>query len=412
MKNLFGLAFVVVIALSMSLTTSLTAFASEDEPEVKSETEKEVSFFNENEAANIALLFVLKNKSEENNWDETTMIDEVYTLYDTDGFVTGYTFNLSTNGSYSGYVTVSSNINEMPIQEFSYESAPIFEENLEAATLKEIKLNDSSKKEDEKNRIIYSGPLQYYLESNGKYYDMDEKQIKNREKIKKSKSEFEMSDEIVRKNQELKNIINGSYMGKSYEGQIDGYVIDDRYAYMEDRYGDYEYEDGISLSGYVGLDMDDYGGDNDCVLVSITAMANWYEEQGYSDIPSTTSAIYRDVLKKAKDNGYTTADGTPPTKIDNIIEDSFSEWGYDGNASNIYLWNFKTFKNEIDDERPALYNLGSGYYENHTISVFGYRIYDVADFLLVKDNWSTSTRYIHFSEMWDEIGSVTTFEIN
>ncbi|MFD1956653.1 hypothetical protein ACFSL6_21330 [Paenibacillus thailandensis] len=129
------------------------------------------------------------------------------------------------------------------------------------------------------------------------------------------------------------------------------------------------------------------------------------------DIPNTASSIYADVLVEAKNHGYTTSSGTPPTNIDNIIEDSFSGWGYGGNATNEYVWGFSTFVNEIDNERPLLYNLGTCYYKNHTVSVFGYKEYDVAKFLMVKDNWSTSTRYIHYQQMINEFGSVTVFEM-
>ncbi|MBN4051079.1 hypothetical protein JYU01_02155, partial [bacterium AH-315-L21] len=144
-----------------------------------------------------------------------------------------------------------------------------------------------------------------------------------------------------------------------------------------------------------------------CSLVSITTMANWYYKQGLTKIPSTPSDIYDDVLAIAESDGYTPSGGTNPTKIDNIIEDTFSEWGYSVNASNIYVWSFSTFTSEIDANRPLMYNLTTGYYAYHSISVYGYKEYDVADFLMVKDNWSTATRFIHWAQMINEIGSVT-----
>ena len=111
-----------------------------------------------------------------------------------------------------------------------------------------------------------------------------------------------------------------------------------------------------------------------------------------------------------KKHGYTTSGGTNPTVIDNIIEDSFKKWGYTVSASNTYVWSFSTFTNQIDspNSNPVLFNIATGYYGDHTITVIGYAEYDVADFLMVKDNWSTSTRYVHWQQMWNEIGSVTT----
>ena len=106
------------------------------DPALAASSEKEVSsttpYFSEAEAADIALIFVMKNiGTGENNWSMDTVVNEVYVLYDFDDNVTGYTFKLSTNGLYSGYVTVSANQDTMPIQEFSFTDVPIFEENFQ-----------------------------------------------------------------------------------------------------------------------------------------------------------------------------------------------------------------------------------------------------------------------------------------
>ncbi|SHJ77214.1 hypothetical protein [Paramaledivibacter caminithermalis] len=415
MKKILFLALVVVMTFSMTVTSY-----ANDMNTVVTKGESGKPYFSEQEAADIALLFVLENMSEENIWNINTMINKVYTLYNLEGDITGYTFNLSTAGVYSGYITVSSNEYEMPIQEFSFHDKPIFETNVEARLLRNVKINDFSKNTKNKaikeNKIIHNGPLEYYINSEGKYYDMDKKVIKSVSNIKKqSKSKKNLT--ASKKNKELKELIKNSHklkanMGGTYDGQKSGYVITDRFAYMKDRYGSYTYQGGKSLSGYDGLDMDNYGGDNDCSLVSITTMANWYQKQGFTKIPSSPSDIYDDVLAEALNNGYTPSGGTNPTKIDNIIEDTFSRWGYSVNASNIYVWSFGTFTNEIDANRPLMYNLATGYYSNHSISVFGYKKYDVADFLMVKDNWTTSTRYIHWQQMIDEIGSVTKMKMN
>lgn len=212
-------------------------------------------------------------------------------------------------------------------------------------------------------------------------------------------------------NVKLKEIISDTYMGQEYSGQLEGYAISDHITYMADRYGNYSYESGKSLSGFVGLNMNNYGGNNDCSLVSITAVANWYRSI-YPNIPSSISDIYNDVLEVGKKHGYTTTVGTDPTKIDDIIEDSFKKWGYTIDATNSYILLFNTFKEQINEPNanPLLFNIATGYYASHTVTVIGYRDYDVADFLMVKDNWSTSTRYIHWQQMWNEFGSITIIE--
>ena len=118
---------------------------------------------------------------------------------------------------------------------------------------------------------------------------MDKKQVKNVDKIKEDKSQAHRNDEIARKNRNLKQLIKDSYMGAEYEGQIEGYVISDRFAFMRDKWGGYSYEDGKSLSSFYGLDMDNYGGSNDCTIVAITTISNWIaDSKGYSSIPDST----------------------------------------------------------------------------------------------------------------------------
>lgn len=408
MKRLFP----VILILSILLTFSSQIFAE------NGGQEKANSFFSESEAADIALLFVLKNMDiSGGTWTKKTMISKVYTLYDVDNAITGYSFCLNTNGNESGYICVSANEDEMPIQEFSFSETPVFEESLRNGILSDATVNDFfdfNNKNNRNGRIIYNGPLEYFLNSDGKYYDMDGKKVSNKEDIKKQKKSQNNSFNSKR-NSEIKKLIQDSYiyyMGATYDGQISGYVIDDRFDYMIDRYGDYEYEDGNSLSGFPGLDMDNFGDDNDCTLASITAMSYYCYNNGYDDIPSSTSSIYDDVLDIAEAHGYTPENGTNPTVIDNIIEDAFDEWGYDINASNVYIWSFSTFTNEIDNNRPVIFNIATGYYSNHSVSIFGYKEYDVADFLMVKDNWSTSTRYIHFQEIWNDFGSVTKTNVD
>ncbi|MFZ3591075.1 hypothetical protein ACOI1C_17930 [Bacillus sp. DJP31] len=361
-----------------------------------------MTFFSEADAADIALLFVLNNMNEENNWDKSTKVAEVHTLYNLEGLVTGYTFELMTKGEYSGYITISSRLDEMPIQEYSYESLPVFEEKVQPELLEEIR-------KDKKDKLIYNGPLEYFVLVDGKHIDMDKKEVKDLTKINKKLQKAKNNVDVEKINRNMKRLIKDSYMGGEYNGQLEGYAISDRFAFMSDRWGSYNWQNSDFLSSYTGLDMNNYGSSNDCVVVAITTVANWYDDHGKPNIPNSTYDIYKDVLVKAKTHGYTPSGGTNPTVIDNIIEDSFRTWGYSVNASNTYAWSYSTFTNEINANRPVLFNIGSGYYAAHTVSVFGYVEYDVANFLQVKDNWTTATRYIHWGSMWNGIGSVTSF---
>lgn len=85
-----------------------------------------------------------------------TIIDEVYILYDFEDNITGYTFKLSTNDVYSGYITVSANQDEMPIQEFSFSDVPLFEENFSEETLEKTdrkKFKEKGKKDNNTKKV-------------------------------------------------------------------------------------------------------------------------------------------------------------------------------------------------------------------------------------------------------------------
>lgn len=399
MKRYISLFVIVMMLLG---ATNINAFAAE-----KDTIQSKEPFFSEAEAADVALLFVYKNiEKSDCCWNMSTCVQSTFPLFDFDNNTVGYTFCLSTNEKPSGYISISADSNCLPVTEYSYADSPIFMENLSDAQNLDCCYNAG---EITPAKIIYNGPLEYYFKTQDEYLDMLCKPV-DLSTIKK----LQVNDnaEAREYNEKLKQIIAESYATTSnYSGQISGYVISNRITYMNDRYGGYTYEDSGSLSGFVGLNMANYGSsdDNDCSLVSITAIANWYRSQ-YTNIPSTTSLIYADVLDIGTTRGYTPSGGTNPTVIDNIIEDAFSRWGYSISSNNTYVWSFNTFKNQIKspNNNPVLFNIATGYYSNHTITVIGYAEYDVADFLMVKDNWSTSTRYIHWQQMWNEIGSVTT----
>ena len=220
--------------------------------------------------------------------------------------------------------------------------------------------------------------IYYFLKVKGEMINVSTNEITKFSDLNKL-MKSELNDLNINYNDTLKNQLEeadeifGNF-GASYNGQVSGYAVSDRFAYMRDRYGSYTYESGKVLSGFSHLLQSNYGGANDCTLVAITEIANWYRSNGKSNIPSSTYDIYADVLSNGEAHGYTTTGGTNPTKIDNIVEDSFSDWGY---------------------------------YSNHTVAVYGYKEYSVADFLQVSDYWTTSSRFIHWQQMWNEIGSVT-----
>ncbi|NLP51854.1 hypothetical protein HC179_14185 [Bacillus sp. RO1] len=192
-----------------------------------------------------------------------------------------------------------------------------------------------------------------------------------------------------------------------YKGQLssaDGSYagITAPYDYVTDRYGT-----GWSLksSKYVSyvpalLQSNFTGGPDNCTITSLTAVFKHYQSVGYSRIPSNVTTIYNDVRTIALKHGYKDSGGTPPTKISTIAKEVWAKYGYtSGNSSSLYVWSWSDFKRESDNNRPYLINMANGYYKNHTVTAIGYLSYGKSgrsdvNLIQVRDNWTTSTRYI------------------
>lgn len=397
------LSFMLATSLIVTQLAGVSVYANENAS--INETQYKVDgFFEEGEAAEIALLFIYENINNQDEWTMETKIKEVYNLYDLDENLTAYTFTLETDGKDSGYITVSGELNQMPIQEFSFIDKPIFEET----GLSRMQKNMPNTK------LIYNGPLNYFYSSGEKIYSNETGELEEIDSEDLHASTRKLNNDTIVDNTDLEMLINESIANKqtraNYDGQYDGYVISSTTLYLADRYGNYTYKGGKILPNFPGLLQSNFGGksDNDCTLVSLTAIAKYYNTKGYTKIPSDTSTIYSDILTIAKGYGYTGDSGTFPTKINNIVEDSFSKWGYKPSVSSLYMWSYNTHKNQIDSGNPNIVNTVRGAYANHSVSMVGYNEYDKANFISVKDNWTTSTRSIDFAEYSaNSLGSVT-----
>ena len=141
---------------------------------------------------------------------------------------------------------------------------------------------------------------------------------------------------------------------------------------------------------------------NNCTLVATSrVLFYWKTQQGKSGITGTIGEIYDVVEDIAKGYGYSDAEGTFPTKINNIMHDAFDHYGYNATCNGVYIWTFDDeVRSEIDAERPVLMNIVRGYYENHTVTVAGYSIYKVNNktypMIKIVDGWELGYRYIDY----------------
>jgi hypothetical protein len=137
-----------VIAISMLISMSVSAFAIEEEDANTTENSREEYFIPEETAYDVALLFLQDARElADVIWDDDTEIVNTVVMYDetqTDA-VTAYTFEMS-----SGYVVVSA-YSDVPniILEWSDQTAPLYK-NLDV---------------DENEKVVYLGALAYYKDA-------------------------------------------------------------------------------------------------------------------------------------------------------------------------------------------------------------------------------------------------------
>lgn len=142
---------------------------------------------------------------------------------------------------------------------------------------------------------------------------------------------------------------------------------------------------------------------NCCTLTSLYNIMVYYRDvKKYSKIPTTLSSLYKKLRNQATNLGYTTDDGIGVTKNNNLVTNTWRDgFGYtSGQGLNNYLWTNSTAIHLLDDKKPFMFSLASGAYYNHTITIYGYVVYQnnrtnsKYTFLYVYDGWSRTPRYL------------------
>lgn len=150
------------------------------------------------------------------------------------------------------------------------------------------------------------------------------------------------------------------------------------------------------LPDFEYLLQDDYGGDMDCTLTSITAIFHYLTK-----LP--VEQIYSDTLSIAKKYGYTDKKGTNPLVVNCILKQLCKKYSINKKPYSLYLkgvgWSME------DLLYPSILNLwDDGYYHNHTVTIVGQSVYSVSGkkdkyFIAVADNWSKQVRYIDYDNL-------------
>ena len=154
----------------------------------------------------------------------------------------------------------------------------------------------------------------------------------------------------------------------------------------------------------------DYGEENDCSLVSITTIIDYYTNHKYE-----IEEIYDKVVDIAKRYGYNGETyGTISLTIKKILQRAYAEFKINKPAKEKLFKNlgysYDFIKKRIDMGAPMILSMwddGRNYYRNHSVTIIGYRTFllskgnDILKLptLMVYDNWYKSTGYIDFTQL-------------
>lgn len=153
-----------------------------------------------------------------------------------------------------------------------------------------------------------------------------------------------------------------------------------------------------TISGYLALDQNNYGGDNDCTVTSITALCHYK----FTNKNQTVEQIYNQVDALCTANGINVNKrGVPPYKNKMLIDKMLNVKSTQKYIKDVGF-NWQTITNQIDNKNPvllSLWNDGRNYYRNHTVSIIGYMQYDTVKILIIYDNWYKTPSYLDYNKL-------------
>lgn len=173
-------------------------------------------------------------------------------------------------------------------------------------------------------------------------------------------------------------------------------------------------EKSLPLDNFIQNDF--FLSDKNCSLVAMTRIIKYFFEP-FNNIPFNQKDIYSEIYNIALQYGFNLKTGTPPTKIDYILSDYFEKINMKVESKDYYLPNFyNPIKREIDNNRPLIMNIAFGEYNNHSITVTGYKIYRFKNmnvkFVEVYDGWKRTHSYIDYNIFAHSIFSINYYSVN
>uniref|UniRef100_UPI0020CF8721 S-layer homology domain-containing protein n=1 Tax=Bacillus thuringiensis TaxID=1428 RepID=UPI0020CF8721 len=283
------------------------------------------------------------------NW-KNAIITEGKILYDLNGIISGYVFQIQKDNIDMGYVIASNKKGKNSIIESTREGT-------------------SPYKDIEDREAIYTGPLQHYKMDGNKITDL------------RNNQSFELKD--IKRSEEKKRNVAKPFANSS--------IID---------------EDNFDFQEKYIQNVPDYTWYRGCTPTAFANVVGYWDQNGYGNLikdnENTKQIIdlIGDDMDTDRGTGEFTAGvkfGTWPSKMAPGIKKYFNSRGYNPEVVYDETPTYEEYKKELDAERPIIIGLrNNSIYSDHTITGVGYESMYIPEInedykdLIVHDTWDTT----------------------
>ena len=331
------------------------------------------NFINEDEATTIAMLFVLDNIGLTKEWSYDTRVNEMIKLYDKNDQVNAYCITLSTDEQQTGYTIVSAWSATNLVMEYSDSATPVFQ-------------NDSELITGRSNKVYYMGCLNYTDDrtiaktlENNIIYSSDLSEVN------------ELFIDMLHEN----GIVTLAYATDPATNTWGGY-INNPLTFLSNCYSQYASFTLNSAMTLTSASNQVMLYTMDCVICAVAGLV-YTNRTAITGSSATWGTIYTNCYSVANGNNpfgyhyYSASSGIAVADIQDYIEDVMDSYNCSWLSGTYFANFFSKSKSEIDAGRATILNIATGgAYSNHTVQVYGYRIYSGSSstsfkFLQIKD---------------------------
>lgn len=365
--------------LSIVMVVSLLSFPVGAANTPSTETTESIP---ENVAEIIASYFVDDFRTAPDcTWTADTIVSDSVTMYDVDGSISAYSFELTTNGTDAGYVVISAYPDvESVILEFSDSAEPVY----------------NSLSTEPSDAILYTGALNYFKETeNGNVLTVDGATI-SKSSIATPLADSRDASFLPAQAQKLAPrdaVITDpiawakAYYGGNFTAVEWKNAFEDSCRFL--RTSQFNTVNSVSYSNHCGP----------TAIANLIMLVGTY--RNYAPVKNANvSNVFSQVAQYGLQKGYySKASGTPTETSDKYIVGAFALFNISASATTKQV-TYSNIKSAINGYNPLhIKVIGNSIYGDHSVMGYAYtRMQNErnisANFVKIADGWGSSGRYL------------------